>query len=96
VVTLRLEQNSAEPVVTVYPNPFSQSITLQVLAASSVDKTSSVDLYTIRGKLRYNKMIDKQGNVTTVLNDLSALPSGVYLLKTIVNGNAYTFKIMKQ
>ncbi len=96
VVTIRLDRNTTDPVITVYPNPFSQSITLKVIAGSSVDKTNSIDLYTVQGKLVYHKTIDRQGNVTAVLNDLPFLTSGVYLLKTSVNGNEYTFKILKQ
>lgn len=96
VVTIRLDRNTTDPVITVYPNPFSQTITLKVIAGSSVDKTNSIDLYTVQGKLVYHKTIDRQGNVTAVLNDLPFLTSGVYLLKTSVNGNEYTFKILKQ
>ncbi|MEP6674235.1 MAG: RHS repeat-associated core domain-containing protein [Ferruginibacter sp.] len=96
VVTIRLEQTISDPIITAFPNPFSQTITLQVIPASAVDKTNSVDLYTIQGKLLYHKTIDRQGNTTTLLNDLPFLPSGVYILKTLVNETPYTFKISKQ
>ena len=96
VVTIRLEQTISDPIITAFPNPFSQTITLQVIPASLVDKTNSVDLYTIQGKLLYHKTIDRQGNTTTLLNDLPFLPAGVYILKTLVNETPYSFKISKQ
>ena len=94
-IAIRLDNTLNAPLISAFPNPFSQQITLQVTPISPQDKTSSVEMYSSHGELLYKKEINKLGSATIILNDLPALPSGMYILKTMVNGIPYTNKMIK-
>lgn len=95
-IAIRVDNGSNEPLVSAFPNPFTQYITLKVTPVNAQDKTNSVELYSLQGVLLYRKEIGKQGNSITVLNDLPNLPAGMYILKTMVNGTPYTSKLVKE
>lgn len=95
IIAIRVDNGNNEPLVSAFPNPFTQYITLKVTPANALDKTNSVELYSIQGILLYRKEIGKQGTSITVLNDLPDLPAGMYILKTTVNGTPYTSKMIK-
>lgn len=95
-IAIRVDNGINEPLVSAFPNPFTQYITLKVTPVNAQDKTGSVELYSMQGVLLYRKEIGKQGNSITVLNDLPNLSAGMYILKTMVNGTAYTSKLIKE
>jgi RHS repeat-associated protein len=95
-IAIRVDNGNNEPLVSAFPNPFTQFITLKVTPANALDKTNSVELYSLQGVLLYRKEISKQGASITVLNDLPNLSAGMYILKTTVNGTPYTSKMIKE
>ena len=72
---------------TVYPNPVKDILTI-----SHSETISNVSIYNILGQ----KMIDKTFDDTRIQMDLSVLPSGTYLVKTLINNQINTSKIIKE
>jgi len=49
IVAIKIVHSYSEPQITAYPNPFTQNITLRVMAVSSTDQTDNVALYSVDG-----------------------------------------------
>ena len=79
--------------VSVYPNPFSQLITvaLQLNAPSAVD----VQIFSANGQLLNTQSFGSQNGTFTTNIDFSEFANGTYLLKTTTGKNAVTKKIIK-
>jgi hypothetical protein len=75
--------------VTVYPNPTSGSISVQV---SALDQPTSYELFSINGQLL------KEGKLTATTQDISLerLKSGVYIIKVSAAKLLYTERIIKK
>lgn len=95
IIAIRIDNQANDPLISVFPNPFTQFITLQITPSAAQDMTNSVELYSLQGVLLYKKEISKQGSSITVLNDLPNLPSGMYILKTTINQIPFTTKLIK-
>jgi len=81
---------NAASVISVYPNPFKDRITLTTTNAT----IKSIEIYNVLGKKVAN-ISQRIGKETTM--DVSNLRSGIYLLKTTDSlGNVTTKKIIKQ
>ncbi|HEV7330208.1 MAG TPA: T9SS type A sorting domain-containing protein [Flavisolibacter sp.] len=96
VVSLPVQRQAKEVAVHAYPNPFRHNITLQVVAVSATDQTDKVELYSLDGKMVYQKKIGSKGNLSVLLDNLPDLKPGIYLLKTIVNKQQYVIKMIRQ
>ena len=84
-------------IVKVYPNPFSQSLTLVISTTEAADAGDHVELYAINGNLMYSKTLSgRQNNTSVQLNDLPPMANGVYIMKVYLNGKTETVKILKQ
>lgn len=79
--------NIALEKATMYPNPVKD-----VLNISYNQIISNVKIYNILGQ----QMMEKAFNDTKMQMDLSALPSGHYLVKTLINDQVNTTKIVKE
>jgi hypothetical protein len=66
--------------VTIYPNPFSDILTIKIMSASILNK-SDVRIYNILGEEVVNTIVTKQ--ITTL--ETSTLPTGVYFYKVNIN-----------
>ncbi len=77
--------------VRVYPNPFSEKITIELPSLSN--QNVRVEIYDNSAKLLYNNQFGP--NETIRLTDLGHLPKGIYVLKIIDNTNIYTATISK-
>ena len=73
--------------VLIYPNPAQN-----ILNISHNNIISNVSIYNIVGQ----KVIDKNFNVSKVQMDLSALPIGTYLVKSVVDNQVITSKVIKE
>lgn len=90
-------RNNEQEYVKVYPNPFSQQITIITKTIQAAETSDRLELYSINGVLLYRRTLsDRLNNMPIVLNDLPALANGTYLLKTYLNGKTNTVKIVKQ
>ena len=83
---LSTQEASVEPQLTVYPNPFTDTINI-----SADQQVSSMAVYDMSGKLK-REMKNPSSSVS-----LKDLPSGVYLIKVMLkDGTAKTIKAVKK
>jgi hypothetical protein len=81
--------------ITAYPNPFDQSINIE--AEITDGSTVSADMYTLLGQRVYTEQWAAasgshfERSISTI-----GLSVGVYLLRISVNGEPFTFKLIKQ
>lgn len=75
----------------IYPNPASQSITVQAGKENQIDK---VILYSIEGKIIFEKLIGAENNLTTI--DIQNLSSGIYILECITENGSTKMKVIKE
>jgi hypothetical protein len=85
-----------QEVVTAYPNPFRQSITLKIVNVTTSGQSDHVGLYSMEGRLVYQRSLTNRSSETVLLSDLPQLTSGVYLLKVVLNGQLYTIKMIRE
>ena len=96
IITIKIYHNNIEPQITAYPNPFTQNITLRVMAVSATDQTDNVTLYNVDGKMLYKKKVVQRGNATILLEDIPTLNRGIYLLTVSINKKQYTIKMVRK
>jgi len=87
------EAESINLILSVYPNPTTDFLTLKIDASATLSiQSMSYQLYDISGKLLKNKKIE--GNETSI--DMKQLILAIYLLKVIQGSKEVkTFKIIK-
>ncbi|MDE3183782.1 MAG: right-handed parallel beta-helix repeat-containing protein [Bacteroidota bacterium] len=89
-----LNNSQIAPGVKVFPNPFSNSIQIDVNGGnSSKIKLSLIDA---SGKTVWIKKVDYYTTSFHETVNTSALPVGVYFLKLMQNGNISTTKLLKE
>jgi hypothetical protein len=76
----------------VYPNPASGQIFLQLSAASGTDL--SVEFISADGKVQLSQKFETTGGMNKQSFDVSALNSGVYILKVISDKGVITRKVI--
>lgn len=96
ILAIPLQQNNVELMVQAFPNPFKQTITLQILNVTATKENDHVSLYALDGKQLYSRKLSVQGNATVLLQDIPDLKQGVYLLKTSINEKLFTIKMIRQ
>lgn len=96
VIAIPIKQKVSEITIHAYPNPFTVNITLQVITVTATDETDNAELYSLDGRLLYQRKIAQKGSATVLLDDLPKLASGIYMLRTVVNGKLYTIKMIRE
>ncbi|HLT49061.1 MAG TPA: T9SS type A sorting domain-containing protein, partial [Aequorivita sp.] len=76
--------------LSVFPNPTSESFTVQ---ATKLVSETTISLYDIQGKLLISKKILPQNGTLTV--DVSSLENGVYFVKVSSEGKSVVKKLIK-
>ena len=71
----------------IYPNPVKD-----ILIVSHTEMISNISIFNLMGQ----KVLDKNFEDTTVKMDLSSLPTGTYLVKSVSNNQTSSSKIVKQ
>jgi len=79
--------------LSIYPNPTEGPATLDV--NSSVSGTANVEIYNVAGVLVSSRSESIRIGANRVSLDMEALPSGVYLVKTMINGSQALVRIQK-
>jgi len=80
--------------INVYPNPFTNNISLSVGAAQNA--TATIEISDIQGRLIASRTIEMiKGDKQITLNGLSELEKGVYLINVYVNGDVMHTKVIK-
>ncbi len=94
-VPLHFDQTSIHQIsendIRVYPNPFSENITVEL--PSHTGKNVSIEIYDNSGRLVYNNQFGMEK--TILVNDLNRLHKGVYILKITMGSDILTVKIKK-
>ena len=96
IIAINIDRSGTDPLIVAYPNPFTQSFTVKITPAAATDRTNSIELYSLQGILMYKKELGITGTATITLNDLPILASGIYILKTTINGVPGTLKLLKE
>jgi hypothetical protein len=80
--------------LSVFPNPFNNQLTLDIANGSSDTK---IAIYNLQGKELYNKTFPMQeGNTGLTVEGLVLLPTGIYVMHVTTNGETSIQKIAKQ
>lgn len=95
-VVIPLRHDESQGSVTAYPNPFSNVITLQILNVARTNKDDIVQIYSLDGRLRYQKPLVLNGASTVLLDDLPLLEPGNYLLKAVIGKQLFTIKMTRK
>ena len=77
----------------IWPNPFSDAINFDLKTAGNSQVDGSLTITNMEGKILYSDptyCVSEKPNL-----DLDFLPSGVYILKFIAQGNCFNQKISK-
>jgi hypothetical protein len=86
-----IEQNQ-EIKLSLYPNPVVETLTIEVSTLNDVE----VEVLNINGQVVGDQIIPAEFGLAKGVISMKDLPSGIYLLKSKVNGRLYTTKIVKR
>ena len=95
VVTLRLDGSIAVSSLTVYPNPFTSNIKLQLRSAK--EENSTIRFINARGQevLKRNVTLMPGDNIV-VVGDLQTVAPGLYIMELRTGNDVITQRIIKQ
>jgi hypothetical protein len=94
IIALRLDGSAISGSLTVYPNPFVSNIKLNI--NSSRQTQGSVVVNNIAGQPVYIQSVSVlNGQNTIVLNNLSGLKPGIYIVNFITEDGKIAEKIIK-
>ncbi|MEP6927136.1 MAG: T9SS type A sorting domain-containing protein [Ginsengibacter sp.] len=88
---LPADNTASNPDISVYPNPFSNQVTISYKNASDISG-KTVKIYDVTGKLFVVQILKSQ-KTSIVLNNL---PNGIYFLKIEGGNKPKVFKLIKQ
>ena len=95
IVPLRLDGSSMTASFSAYPNPFSSNIKLLITSVST--KNANVNLLNTAGQRIANQLVQLQsGQNVVVLQNLSTLQPGIYVVELITEDGKNYQKVVKQ
>lgn len=94
IVSLRL--NGAVKNFTVYPNPFSSDLKIELEAAKDAPVTLRISNAIGQAVVNRNTLLQKGNNVIVLSAELSALKAGMYVIEIISEDGRQTQKIIKR
>jgi len=95
IIPLRLDGASLSSDFSAYPNPFNSGI--KIIATSTVTENGTIEIRNINGQRIINQPVSLlQGQNVLLVNSLSALQPGVYLIRLSTSEGSVTQKIIKQ
>ncbi len=84
-----IEKTNKKPEINIYPNPFKDNFVLEM--NGSLEK-SRIEIRDLFGRMILNKNLDGSDS----MNIDFPYPAGIYLVSVISNGQANTFKLIKE
>jgi hypothetical protein len=94
VVSVNNNDNKAENVFEVFPNPFNTEFNIVVNATEAGNAT--VETIDLQGKVLVSKNFNTVNGLNTLnINDLPNLNAGIYVVKVTVNGQTFVHKLVK-
>lgn len=95
IVSVALEKVAAINEITVFPNPFKESVYIKTSAAAA--GRIKITLMDLSGRVVDTQQADVEEGVSMIaLNAADKLQSGVYFIRTDINGTVHTQKLVKQ
>lgn len=88
-----IEESNSVFALSIYPNPTEGLATLDV--NSSVAGTANVEIYNVAGALVSSRSEAIRIGANRVSLDMQALPTGVYMVKTLINGSQALVRVQK-
>lgn len=82
--------------LNVFPNPFSENVTIQFKYDETPENISEINILNTLGMIIQTISSDELKYNRTIQINLSELSSGVYFIKTTINNLSYDYKIIKQ
>lgn len=80
----------------VFPNPFSENVTIQFKYDETPENISEINILNTLGIIIKTISSDELKYNRTIQINLSELSSGIYFIKTTINNLSYDYKIIKQ
>jgi len=94
VVSVNNNDNKAENVFEVFPNPFNTEFNIEVNATEAGNAT--VETIDLQGKVLVSKNFNTVNGLNTLnMTDLPSLNAGIYVVKVTVNGQTFVHKLVK-
>ena len=91
--TIPISKNITET-VNVFPNPFKENINLSIISNSK--QKINLTVSDINGREIFSSVMKvEQGINNFILNDIASFENGIYFLKTIINNEVKTQKLVK-
>ena len=86
-VFLSLSNTNSNADLTVYPNPASRFISLE-LSGLSIDENTSMKIYNINGQLVFDTLIKSENDLLNI--KINSLSSGLYILRVNTESKLFT------
>ena len=94
VISVKLNRQSNNRVITIAPNPFTSRLTIQIQSASN--QNIRLQLLDMSGKLLKENRLPVLSGTNQLYLQAGDLPSGMYLLKLLTTDGVITEKVIKQ
>ncbi|RNI23647.1 IPT/TIG domain-containing protein [Rufibacter latericius] len=90
--------NQATNTLKAYPNPFREGDNVKVEVLASQAGSLTITLYYVTGKKAYEQVVAVDSGISVIELPVSnvPLPTGIYILKTELNGSVTTSRVVKQ
>jgi hypothetical protein len=92
-----LLQELPQPEITgafsVYPNPFNSHLSVEFVDESGLQ---AIKIYSIRGQLLYNLMVNYPVSTKLFEIETSGLPPGTYIIEIISGQNKFVRKVIRR
>jgi len=95
VNTIPLESLGNDMQVTVYPNPFTEALQIDVEIGTTQSASLTIKIYGVDGKLFAEQEFNNTNNKTTLSISTQNLPAGLYFLHLANKTNHIVKKIVK-
>jgi len=88
-----IDEIATDRVLSPFENPFTDVLRISVASPSPVEQIS---VFNTLGTKVGDLSLTRAGNVTEGVIDMSSSTSGMYLVKTLLEGRVYTIKVIKK
>ena len=95
LTTVERKLDGDESLLHVYPNPFNQSLSIEIQAVTG--ETVQAELISMAGELIFSEIIQLQsGSSIHVFDNLNQLVKGIYFLRIVSNDQVAVQRVVKQ
>lgn len=91
---LGIEEQDLSHEVSIFPNPTNGECTIEV--SGDINNKADLYIYDMMGRQLFSQKMNATGTFADAFLDLSAFPTGRYIVKIITNEQVYTKDLIKQ